>query len=46
VVVKIGADGKNKGFAKLDKPIVLAAGEDGFLYAHDGTEILKLEAPQ
>lgn len=43
VVVKVGMDGKYKGFAKLDRPVVLVAGQDGFLYAHDGSEISKLE---
>lgn len=44
VIVKIGKDGKYKGFAKFDRPVVLVAGEDGYLYAHDGSEITKLEA--
>jgi hypothetical protein len=43
VIVKIGMDGKYKGFAKFDRPVVLVAGQDGFLYAHDGNEITKLE---
>jgi hypothetical protein len=46
VIVKIGADGKYKGYAKFDKPNVLVGGQDGFLYAHDGGELFKLEPPK
>jgi hypothetical protein len=43
VIVKIGMDGKYKGFAKFDRPVVLTNGADGFLYVHDGSEITKLQ---